>query len=424
VQDDGGTANGGVDLDQLANTITIDVNAVNDEPSGTDNTVTTNEDTPYVFTVSDFGFSDAIDGDSLLAVTISTLPADGTLKLNGVAVIAGDSIPVADITAGNLTFEPTANENGAGFASFTFQVQDDGGTANGGVDLDQLANTITIDVNAVNDEPGELLFVPTTDGSSFTPGFFTASDVEGDTLEFSIVDASDGTGGFLDGGDISVNPTTGVLTIAPGSLVGTAWITVRADDNNGGITDTTFQLLLGNNDPNTIPEDGVFTLAADNNIIIGRNDTDSVDGSDGTDFILGGNATDTIDGGLGSDVIIGGAGNSTDALLGGLGDDVFKYIAVGDSQPQLTRRDTIGDFEGAGVAGGDKIDLSLIDANDVVTLDQAFTFGGTTATAFGVWWTTDGTNTTVFVSDDADTTADMVINLTGVTNLTADDFIL
>ena len=31
---------------------------------------------------------------------------------------------------------PAANANGAGYASFTFQVRDDGGTANGGVDLD------------------------------------------------------------------------------------------------------------------------------------------------------------------------------------------------------------------------------------------------------------------------------------------------
>ena len=41
---------------------------------------------------------------------------------------------VADISAGKLKFTPAANANGAGYASFTFQVQDDGGTANGGVD--------------------------------------------------------------------------------------------------------------------------------------------------------------------------------------------------------------------------------------------------------------------------------------------------
>ena len=50
---------------------------------------------------------------------------------------AGQFVPVADISGGMLKFTPAANANGAGYAIFTFQVQDDGGTANGGVDLDR-----------------------------------------------------------------------------------------------------------------------------------------------------------------------------------------------------------------------------------------------------------------------------------------------
>ena len=46
---------------------------------------------------------------------------------------------VTDITAGKLTFSPAANGNGQPYTSFTFQVQDDGGTDNGGVDLDPTA---------------------------------------------------------------------------------------------------------------------------------------------------------------------------------------------------------------------------------------------------------------------------------------------
>ena len=41
-------------------------------------------------------------------------------------VTAGQVIPVADITAGNLVFTPVANANGAGYASFTFSVRDTG----------------------------------------------------------------------------------------------------------------------------------------------------------------------------------------------------------------------------------------------------------------------------------------------------------
>ncbi|MEZ5902943.1 MAG: hypothetical protein R3D88_06510 [Alphaproteobacteria bacterium] len=58
VRDDGGTADGGVDLDSVPNTITIDVVSVNDAPEGTDTTLTTNEDVPYTFSAADFGYSD------------------------------------------------------------------------------------------------------------------------------------------------------------------------------------------------------------------------------------------------------------------------------------------------------------------------------------------------------------------------------
>src|SRR5437764_895892 len=120
----------------------------NTAPAGTDNMVATNEDTAYAFTTADFGFSDPVDGNALAAVKISTLPAAGTLKYNGTAitaaqVTAGFEVSAADITAGKLTFEPAANANGSGYASFTFQVRDDGTTANGGVDLDQTPNTMT-----------------------------------------------------------------------------------------------------------------------------------------------------------------------------------------------------------------------------------------------------------------------------------------
>ena len=104
--------------------------------------MTTLEDTAYVFASADFGFSDASDSpaNTLLAVKISTLPGAGSLTDNGVAVTAGQSIVLADITGGKLAFTPAANANGNSYASFTFQVQDDGGTANGGVDLDAPTN--------------------------------------------------------------------------------------------------------------------------------------------------------------------------------------------------------------------------------------------------------------------------------------------
>src|SRR4029077_16261829 len=91
--------------------------------------------------------------NALLAVRITTPPGAGTLTDNGSAVSSGASVSVADINSGLLKFTPAPNANGNGYASFTFQVQDNGGTANGGIDLDPSANTITVNVAAVKDAP-------------------------------------------------------------------------------------------------------------------------------------------------------------------------------------------------------------------------------------------------------------------------------
>ena len=190
VRDNGGTTNGGVDLDQSANTITIDVGPVNNAPSGTNKTIGILEDAPYTLVAADFGFSDPGDSpaDQLLAVKVTTIPTAGTLRNNGVAVVAGNFIPVADITGNKLVFTPAANASGTPHATFTFQVQDDGGTVSGGVDLDQIANTITVNVTARNDAPsGTNKTVTTTEEVAYTLvqadfGFSDPSDSPANTL--------------------------------------------------------------------------------------------------------------------------------------------------------------------------------------------------------------------------------------------------
>ncbi|WP_292933298.1 cadherin-like domain-containing protein [Noviherbaspirillum sp.] len=199
VQDDGGTANGGVDLDASPNTVTIDVTAVNDAPAGTDKTVTTLEDAAYTFTATDFGFSD-INGNAFLSVKITSLPAAGTVTNNGVAVNAGDFVSKADIDLGRLVFTPVAGASGTGYASFTFQVRDDGGTANGGIDLDASPNTMTIDVTAVNDAPaGTDKTVAVLENGSY---IFTATD-------FGF---SDSDGNVFLSVKVTTLPAAGILT--------------------------------------------------------------------------------------------------------------------------------------------------------------------------------------------------------------------
>src|SRR5207249_345156 len=107
VQDDGGTTNDGVDLDPSAKTITVNVASVNDAPQGAGKTVTTREDTPYIFGATDFGFSDPNDTppNTLRAVRITSLPTAGTLAVTGGAALkAGDFVTLTDIAASKLLF--------------------------------------------------------------------------------------------------------------------------------------------------------------------------------------------------------------------------------------------------------------------------------------------------------------------------------
>src|SRR5262249_16884687 len=121
---------------------------------GTSNTVTTLEDTPYVFSVADFGFSDPNDSPpNNFSAVFTTMPTAGTLTDNNTVITTGQFVPLADVTAHRLIFTPDADANGIGYANFTFQVQDNGGTANSGQNLDPTPNTMTINVTAVNDAP-------------------------------------------------------------------------------------------------------------------------------------------------------------------------------------------------------------------------------------------------------------------------------
>src|SRR5215210_24534 len=184
--------------------MTVDVTAVNDAPAGTNTTVTAVEDTQYVFSAANFGFTDPNDSpaNALSAVKITTIPGVGSLTLSGVAVTAAQSISVANITAGNLKFTPSANANGTGYASFTFQVQDDGGTANGGVDLDASANSMTVNVTAVNDAPaGTNNTVTTNEETQYT---FAAVD-------FGFTDPNDSPANTLTAVKVATIPGLGSL---------------------------------------------------------------------------------------------------------------------------------------------------------------------------------------------------------------------
>ena len=227
VQDNGGVLNGGVDLDPTPNTLTINVTSVNDAPVGTAGRVAVLEDQTLTLNVANFGFTDPKDvpANGLLAVKLSTLPGKGAVTLSGTAVIAGQLVSAADIAAGKLKYTPPANQRGATYTSFMFQVQDNGGVLNGGVDLESISKALTIDVTDVNDAPA---------GTDKTVTALEDRALTLATVNFGFTDPNDPLANKLLALKISTLPTHGVLTLN-GATVTAGQFIAAADISAGAL---------------------------------------------------------------------------------------------------------------------------------------------------------------------------------------------
>ncbi|MBN1266204.1 MAG: sortase [Anaerolineales bacterium] len=219
---------------------------INDPPSGTNASYTLSENSSHTFLASNFGFQDPSDSpaDNFLSVRITTLPAAGSLTLSGSPVTTGQEITTANIP--NLAFTPAADANGNPYTSFTFQVRDDGGTANGGVDLDPTPNTLTFNVTAVNGEPsftsgGNVTVLE--DSAAYSAAWATDID-DGDpeltqTLSF-VVASNSNSSLFSTGPSVS---SDGTLSFTPAADAnGSATIGLELHDNGGsaGSNDDTY----------------------------------------------------------------------------------------------------------------------------------------------------------------------------------------
>ena len=113
-----------------------------------------NEDIAYTVTWSDSASRIAADSpvNNPLSVKIKRSRAPARWRRQ-VAVTAGQEIAKADIDAGKLKFAPAANANGNRLCLVHIPGRDDGGTANGGADLDPTPNTVTFNVTPVADAP-------------------------------------------------------------------------------------------------------------------------------------------------------------------------------------------------------------------------------------------------------------------------------
>jgi ELWxxDGT repeat protein len=151
----------------------------------------------------------------------------------------------------------------------------------------------------------------------------------------------------------------------------------------------------------------------------GNNIANTLTGNSAVNVLTGYAGSDILNGGAANDILIGGVGKDT--LTGGLGADKFKFNAVTETGITATTRDTINDFHHAQT---DKIDLSAIDAKTGLAGNQAFSFIGNAAFSAAGQLRFDATTHIVYGSNDADIAPEFSILLTGVTSLTATDFVL
>jgi hypothetical protein len=154
--------------------------------------------------------------------------------------------------------------------------------------------------------------------------------------------------------------------------------------------------------------------------LLGGAGVDSLYGGDDDDLLLGGAGNDRLYGGDGRDTLIGGTGR--DLLIGGADADTFLFRSITESPAGATARDSIVGFE----AGLDVIDLTRIDANTLVTGNQAFTWRGTAAFTgvAGQLRVQTGANSVLQGDVNGDRVADFEVQLNGIANISVNDILL
>ncbi|MFM9972769.1 MAG: DUF4347 domain-containing protein, partial [Burkholderiales bacterium] len=214
-----------------SDTIDAVVVAVNDAPSGANKTINVLPGAYYTYTTADFPITDASDTPANIAngLLVTTIPANGQLYLDNVLVTTpGTVVSAADLSSGKLQY--LADATTAVTRTWTFQVLDDGGTANSGVNTDTTPDTITMNQTGTNT-------APTLDASKTPVLTAIAEDsvrgVGSGTLISSLVDFATPSGQVDNVTDPDSGAALGIaITAATTSASGGTWYF----STNGGTT--------------------------------------------------------------------------------------------------------------------------------------------------------------------------------------------
>ncbi|WP_343672878.1 tandem-95 repeat protein, partial [Chitinophaga sp.] len=246
------------DSDAGRATYTFTVSAVvNNLPVVADNSVSAAEDNALTFTAANFTsvYTDP-DGTALSKIQIVSLPQNGSFKLNGVNITAGQEIVAADLA--KIVFTPTANWNGT--TSFQWSGSD-------GTSYATTAATMTINITPVNDAP--TISLPT--------GLAVTEDIPASLKDVFFADVDAGTGTVT----VTFSVPTGWFNTAT-----VAGVTVSGTGGNitlsGTLSDINSYISGGNltySASHTPPASETITVSVSDNGNIGSGGTKTASGT-------------------------------------------------------------------------------------------------------------------------------------------------
>ncbi|ANY85399.1 hypothetical protein BB934_45100 (plasmid) [Microvirga ossetica] len=225
----GGTATGTVN-------VTVTAVADNAAPVAANGSASGNEDSVISGTVS------AADGDGD-ALTYALV--QGPRDANGNAVTGLTFNP-----NGTYSFQGPANFNGS--VTFTYKAND--GSADSNV------ATVTLTANSVNDAPVAQAASSSGDEDTITTGSVAATDVDGSTLTYSVVQsARDANGNLVSG--LTFNPDGTYSFKGPQDFNGTVTFTYKANDGAADSNTATVTLTVNPVEDNVAPTAGAGTAS-------------------------------------------------------------------------------------------------------------------------------------------------------------------
>ncbi len=260
------------------NSVTINLSAVNDDPTNvgslpTDVTVT--EDVLSNVDLSLIDLSDVDAGGGNLTVTLTTATGGNLTAVSGGGVtVAGSGTGVLTLTgihanlntylnsAANVQYlHGTANTNGNNADTITVQVSDNGNTGSGGGGTIALG-TVNVDITAQNDAPTITALADQTIPEDGTTGAlaFSVSDVETAAGSLTVTAVSSNTTILPNGNLTLVDLGGGNWTIAPTPALnqtgGPVTITVTVSDGTTSTNETFDVTVTAQNDAPVISSNG------------------------------------------------------------------------------------------------------------------------------------------------------------------------